>query len=85
MWLGRLIIMDDITERMELEAQLSQADKLSSIGLLAAGVAHEVNTPLAVISSYAQMLSKAAAGRSAEGRADGEDHAPDFPGVGDRQ
>ncbi len=55
---GRLVIMDDITERIDLEVQLTQADKLSSIGLLAAGVAHEVNTPLAVISSYTQMLAK---------------------------
>ena len=55
---GRLIIVDDITERVRLESQLVQNDKLTSIGLLAAGVAHEVNTPLAVISSYSQMLRK---------------------------
>ena len=56
--IGRLIIFDDVTMREELERRLVQADKLSSIGLLAAGVAHEVNTPLAVISTYAQTLAR---------------------------
>jgi two-component system NtrC family sensor kinase len=60
--IGRLIIFDDVTDRVELERRLMQADKLSSIGLLAAGVAHEVNTPLAVISTYAQMLAKQISG-----------------------
>jgi PAS domain S-box-containing protein len=66
--IGRLVIFDDITARAELERRLVQADKLSSIGLLAAGVAHEVNTPLAVISSYAQMLAKQVSGDEQKSR-----------------
>jgi len=56
--IGRLLIFTDLTERVNLEDQLVQAEKLSSIGLLAAGVAHEVNTPLAVITSNAQLLMR---------------------------
>jgi PAS domain S-box-containing protein len=55
---GCLIVMDDITEKIQLEGQLLQAEKLSSLGLLAAGIAHEVNTPITGISSCAQMLLK---------------------------
>ena len=56
--LGRLVLIDDITQRTRLEEQMVQTEKLTSLGLLAAGVAHEVNTPLAVISNYIQMLAK---------------------------
>src|SRR6202162_3254050 len=56
--IGRLILFDDVTQRMRLEEQVFQNEKLTSLGLLAAGVAHEVNTPLAVISNYIQMLAK---------------------------
>ena len=58
---GCLLVMEDITEKTQLEEQLMQAEKLSSIGLLAAGVAHEINTPLTGISSYTQILLKESA------------------------
>ncbi len=66
--IGRLIILTDVTERVELEEHLMQAEKLSSIGMLAAGVAHEVNTPLAVIASQAQMLARQQPAEDPRGR-----------------
>jgi PAS domain S-box-containing protein len=47
---GALVVLEDVTARISLEEQLQQREKLSSIGLLAAGVAHEVNTPLTGVS-----------------------------------
>ena len=53
---SRVVTFDDITSRVVLEEQVQQQERLASLGLLAAGVAHEVNTPLTGISSYAQLL-----------------------------
>ncbi|MBK7705812.1 MAG: PAS domain S-box protein [Acidobacteria bacterium] len=53
---GGIVVFENVTSRVKLEETLQQSEKLSSIGLLAAGVAHEVNTPLTGVSSYTQML-----------------------------
>jgi PAS domain S-box-containing protein len=46
---GMIFSSRDITERRRLEAQLAQSDRLSSMGMLAAGVAHEIKNPLSYV------------------------------------
>ena len=48
----------EITTRKKMEQQLRQAEKLSALGQLVAGVAHELNNPLAVVMGYAQLFVK---------------------------
>ncbi|HHV61319.1 MAG TPA: PAS domain S-box protein [Firmicutes bacterium] len=53
---GAVIITEDVTEKKRLEDKLAQSDKLAALGQLAAGVAHEINTPLTLISGYTELL-----------------------------
>jgi len=48
----------DVTERTRLRAQLAHADRLASLGMMAAGIAHEINNPLAFVMLAADMLER---------------------------
>jgi PAS domain S-box-containing protein len=53
---GMIIIAKDMTERKKLEGAIRQSEKMSAVGQLAAGVAHEINNPLGVILGFAQAV-----------------------------
>lgn len=53
-----IVIEQDVTEKRRLEANLVQSEKLAAVGQLAAGVAHEINNPLAAIIANAQILAR---------------------------
>lgn len=50
-------VLEDLTERRALEAQLRRVDRLASVGQLAAGIAHEVRNPLAILRATAQLIA----------------------------
>jgi PAS domain S-box-containing protein len=56
---GAVLLSQDTTEKRRLESQLIQSDRLAALGQLAAGVAHEINTPLTLVLGYADILRDA--------------------------
>jgi two-component system NtrC family sensor kinase len=52
------IILKDVTQKTKMEAQLVHSAKLAALGEMAAGVAHELNSPMTVIIGTAQMLAR---------------------------
>ena len=58
--IGQLMVFTDLTELKALEAQAELRDRLSSLGEMAAGMAHELRNPMAVIAGYTKMLSRKA-------------------------
>ena len=55
-----VVILNNITERMNMERALVHSDRLASLGTLAAGLAHEINNPLGIILNHVQLLGSGA-------------------------
>ncbi len=53
---GAVILHEDLSDRARLESELLRSEKLASVGLMAAGIAHEINNPLTSILGYAKLL-----------------------------
>ncbi len=55
-FVGHTAVVKDVTDKLELDQKMYNAEKLASIGLLASGVAHEINNPLTIILGFTELL-----------------------------
>ncbi|HET9480773.1 MAG TPA: ATP-binding protein, partial [Candidatus Polarisedimenticolia bacterium] len=71
---GMVVVLSDITEARHLQMQLAQSEKLSAIGEMISGVAHELNNPLASVMGFAQLLQGAQVGEEVHAKLRAIDH-----------
>jgi two-component system NtrC family sensor kinase len=65
---GLVVVMLDVTTARRLREQVTQSEKLSSLGRMIAGVAHELNNPLTAVIGFAQLLRAMPPGEKAQAR-----------------
>lgn len=80
---GAVVRVDDITEKVRIEEMMIQSEKMASVGGLAAGMAHEINNPLAAILGNARLMRKRLLEESGRNRRTAEECGADFDRVRD--
>lgn len=74
---GGIVTVEDITKRKDIEFQLAQSRKMESIGQLAAGIAHEINTPIQFVGSNIDFIEESFATLLSQESKDASDMASD--------
>ena len=61
-----LVLLEEVTQQVEMEARAIETDKMAAVGLLATGIAHEINNPLAIVSAHSEDMLDRLSGEAAQ-------------------